>query len=753
MINGMNELTKLSYIESEEKAQPLPFDRYLPPLAQGVIRSWLSQNVPAHAWVLEPIGASPNAILEMAESGCKVLAAVNNPVVGFELEMLANAPGQDVFQSVLGELSMQKKGAERLGAHIQNLYLTRCASCGRELPAESFYWRRAEPAPYAKVYHCTACGDEGEHAVNEFDLEVLSAYVRSDPLHRARALERVPGGTREARQNLEEILKLYAARPLYALFTLINKVEGMTLTPQRRAYLDALLLSALDAGHSLWSLEEGSERPRVLNVPGTYIERNIWLALEASVELWSSRKQSIEIKHWPEIPEADGICLFQGRMRDLWQQTLPFQLESMVCTTPRPSQVFWTLSTLWSSWLWGKENASNLKNVLERQRFDWYWHTNALQSALAPASKMVKQEKPNFILLPEPVPGFVSAAFEACSASNLVLSGIAMKDEPQTIQTEWLTQQSGRETKKVNLYRLIREAIHECLSENGEPCHYLKLYSAVNASLVRNGAFPTAIQQLTYEGITEIHGEIGKVFADRKFLRRMDATAQELESGYWWLAQPEGSQISLADRVETEIVNCLQKEHQVSTDSVQKMINNRFTGFLTPSAELLNQCLHSYADLEADGFTWNLRKQEFAVQRKKDLAEIKTLLEKLAGKIGFSVQGENPLLWFNPEQPDHPVYRLFLSASALVTRFLKEEQQEGVESVFLFPGSRAALLHYKIQYDPYLREKVAKNWHFLKFRTLRELARRSDISRDLWDLFIDSDPISQEDATQLSMFL
>jgi hypothetical protein len=58
-----------------------------------------------------------------------------------------------------------------------------------------------------------------------------------------------------------------------------------------------------------------------------------------------------------------------------------------------------------------------------------------------------------------------------------------------------------------------------------------------------------------------------------------------------------------------------------------------------------------------------------------------------------------------------------------------------------------------LERDPFLRECVAQRWHFLKFRTLRELARRKDISRDLWDLFIDSDPISLEDATQLSMFL
>jgi hypothetical protein len=749
----MNELNMLAYLEPEGESQEIPFERYYPAYSPGMVKSWLQRHIPGGSWVMEPIGASPASILEMADAGYKVLAVVNNPVAAFELEMLSRAPSKALFQSVLRELSIQKKGTERLEAHIQNLYLTRCSSCGKEVAADYFIWRKSENAPFAKSYHCPACRDEGEHPVTEDDLERLAPYKRSDPLHRARALERVPGGTREARQNLEEVLNIYASRALYALFTLINKLEGMPLTPQRRTLMDALLLSALDAGHSLWPNEDGSERPRALNIPAEYIEKNLWLALESALEVWSIRDKPINLTHWPEVPESGGICLYQGRMRDLWQQKSSLPLQSVVCTLPRPSQVFWTLSTLWSSWLWGKENAANLKNVLERQRFDWYWHTNALQSALSPAGRMVKPGSEIFCLLPEPVPGFVSAAVEACCASSLQLSGIGWKDELHPVQTEWLTHQSGRETKKVNLHKIIREAIHKCLSENGEPCRYLKLYTAVNVALAQNLAFPAAVQQLTYETTNEIHGEIAKIFADRKFLRRLDATAQDLESGYWWLAQPEGCQVSLADRVETEIVNWLQKEPQISVNRLQETLNARFPGFLTPAVDLVEQCVRSYADLDQSTQTWHLKKNEAAAQRKKDLAELHSLLFELAEKIGFAAEGDNPVLWIKPDQPDQPVYRLHLSASTLVCRFLGEDELSATESVFLFPGSRSALLKYKLDRDPYLRERIPHNWHFLKYRTLRELAKRKDISKDLWDLFIDSDPISLEDATQLSMFL
>lgn len=753
MINGMNEPGFLAYLEGEGIALEVPFNRYLPQHPAGVVQKWLAQHASSGSWILDPIGASPAAILEMAEAGYKVLVAANNPVVAFELQILAQAPAKTEFQSVLRELSVQKKGDERLQGHLQNLYLTRCTTCGREVSADYFLWRKSEETPYAKYYRCPACGDEGEHLISETDIERLAPYKRSDPLHRARALEKIPELTRAARANLEELLKVYAPRSLYVLFTLINKIEGMPLSPARRELMHALLLSALEAGHSLWPAGDGNERPRVFNIPSEYVEHNLWLALEKCIDAWCIREKPITVTRWPDLPEGGGICLYQGRMRDLLQQKPAISLESICCVMPRPNQVFWSLSTLWCSWLWGKETAANFKNVLERQRFDWYWHANALNSALAPAARMIKPGSPAFCLIPEPVPGFVAAAFEACCSGNLQLTGLAYKDEQYPIQTEWIAQPANREVKKVNLHKIIREAIHSSLMHIGEPCRYLQLYTAVMASLSVNEAFPVSIQQMTYDLVTNIHEEILKVFADRKFLRRMDATTQDLVSGFWWLVQPEGCQASLADRVEKEVVNLLQKESEISAAAVQQEMNSRFTGFLTPPAELLEVCLQSYADLDKATNVWRIRESEKFDSRQQDMADIQLQLLSLADRLSLTADGDNPIDWIDPKADGSLVYRLFFASSAGMSRWLAAETEDNVECVFLFPGSRSGLIRYKLDRDPWLRERVTQRWHFLKFRTLRELASRKDISCDLWDLLIDSDPISQEDATQLSMFL
>ena len=746
----MNEVGKFAYIEAEGEPQASPFQHTLPDLPPGVVSQWLKSHAPGEKWVLDPIGASPQAVLEMAACGYKVLVAVNNPIAAFELNCLARAPKKGEFQAAFRDLALQKKGGERLEDHLGGLYTTRCASCGREIQAEYFLWRKGEEAPYSKNYHCPSCGDEGEHAATEEDLKKLKMISRSDSLHRARALERLPGGTQAARVNAQEITAFYSSRPLYALFTLINKLEGMRMEGQERMLLDALLLSALDAGHSLRPASDPDARPRALNTPSEYVEKNLWLAMEKAIDPWSRRTKELNLTRWPDLPTESGICLYQGRMRDLLTANSDLIPETMVCVLPRPNQVFWSLATLWSAWLWGKESTANFKNVLERQRFDWYWHANALQSAIAPASRMVKKKCSAFLLLPEPTGGFVTAAFEACCASQLQLNALAWKNEQTPLQSEWQTQPLASESKKVNLQRIIREAVHSCLNEQGEPVRYQKLHTAAAAALAVNEAFPASIQQLTYEKFTEIQSEISKTFQDRKFLRRMEATAQDLDSGTWWLAQPGSTQTTLADRVETELVKVLIKEECLNDDQVQKTMNTRFQGFFTPPAELIFHCLNSYADFDEKDKTWKLKENESPDLRQKGLQETIKLLEEAAKRMGLELEGENPFTLKN----EKTLYKLFVSTQATLSGIFKYvTEEETCEMIFLFPGSRSALLRYKLDRDAWLRERTARGWHFMKFRTLRDLALRTDLSLDLWDLLIDSDPISLEEATQLSMFL
>ncbi len=573
----------LVYIQSAGVPQELPFDRFLPLDPPGMVSRWLHLNVPPGATILDPMGASPRAVLEAAAAGYRVLVACNNPVTAFEIRVLARAPLVAEFNSVIRELGDLKKGDERLETTIRSLYLTRCASCGAEIQASGYLWNQGDTVPHTRIYACPICKDDGEHPITDDDIQRLQQIQRSEPMHRSRAMARVMGGNLDDKESVELAINAYPVRALYVLFTLINKLEGMSLPQLRRELLEAILLSLLDDGNAIWSWPEERERPRQLSVPPQYIEKNLWLALDHAVATWSGQLQPVPFSTWPDFPSGSGICLYPGRMRDLTQAAQGMKIDDIVCVFPRPSQAFWALCSLWASWLWGRENAGRFSQVIERRRFDWYWHTTALHAALMPAAALAGMNIPVFGLLPEPAAGLVSSVIESTSISGYDITGSAVKNALEPIQMEWKTGTREREYKLVNMQRIARDAIRELLNEIGEPTEYIEVHTAAMCALADGNAFPPSIHQLTAEKASEIQSILNTLLSDQDFLVQLDATAKDPESGLWWLAEPENTRTPLADSLEIEIVNWLQQEKQISTDSLHERACQRFPGYLTPS--------------------------------------------------------------------------------------------------------------------------------------------------------------------------
>lgn len=73
----------VAYIPGIVAEDSFPLGRFLPPLPQGVVATWLRQNVPEGAWILDPFCSSPGLAVEAALAGYRVLAAANNPIERF----------------------------------------------------------------------------------------------------------------------------------------------------------------------------------------------------------------------------------------------------------------------------------------------------------------------------------------------------------------------------------------------------------------------------------------------------------------------------------------------------------------------------------------------------------------------------------------------------------------------------------------------------------------------------------------------
>jgi len=465
-----------------------PLGRFLPPVPDGPARAFLAGiNLPG-AWILDPFGSSPRMAVEMARAGQRVLVAAGNPVNRFLLDLAAHPPTESDLQAALADLAAARKEGERLETHLQSMYLTRCANCGRELPAEAFLWDSKTGAMTGRIYNCH-CGSGGEQPATPEDIQRAASWSRTEGLHRSRALERVTALDDPDRPLAEEALNIYQPRAVYALGTLINRLDGLSSSDERRRCMTALLLWAADSANSLWSHDSGERpRPKQLSFPGVFRENNVWIALEAGVKAWASEETPVPLTLWPEeLPESGGVCIFEGPLRELAPELSEIPFKAVVAAIPRPNQAFWTLSALWAGWLWGREAVGPFKTVLRRRRYDWQWHAEALRALFGNLSEAISLQTPFFAILAEPEPAYLTAAILAAQTAGLELGNLALRGEQEPAQILWHRAEKLPRSKTTLDVNFVRKSMREYLQEHGEPAAYLHIHAAALVALAEKG--------------------------------------------------------------------------------------------------------------------------------------------------------------------------------------------------------------------------------------------------------------------------
>ncbi len=729
------------YIPGLGPAEPGPLSRFLPPLEQGVISTWLSLQSLKGNWLLDPFGFSPRLIIEAARAGYRVLVTANNPVNRFLIETFANPPAESEFVAALADIGAVKKGDERLEVHFQSLYSTTCEKCSQQIQAESFLWRKGEDAPYARVYECKYCGDSGERISTEDDLARAKKIAATDILHRSRAFEKVAALHDPDRVYAEEAIEHYLPRPLYVLTTIISRLDSLKLSPERLRALHALLLVACDAGNTLWAHPAERPRPKQLTTSTQFREHNVWLQLERGLSLWTETGSSVVCEAWPsKIPEEGGILIYEGRLKELAHEVKKeIPVAAVITSVPRPNQAFWTLSALWAGWLWGREAVEPYKVALRRRRYDWGWNATALNSAFHHLSELLPDNTPMFGLLPEPEPAFLTSVLSAANTSGFLLQSIALRTIHDPVQVIW-TWKPIKRTHSMRDETKIKKAMITFLQNRGEPAGYLHIHAAGLISLTNENALKQPAEEFD-ESIRNTQNLLESILKDDLSFVHY-STGEGVETGMWGLNQPNTEE-SLSDRVEIAIVTFLQKNPDALFLDIENEINPKFTGLTTPSKGLIYAILNSYA-LKESGY-WNLRAEDMASARKDELANMYDLLDGIGKRLGYQTgRDEKTLFWEDDQKPAFLFYPL---ASALIGRAL---DASAVNTIIVLPGSRAALAAYKQQRDPSLAART-KNYRIVKYRLLRAIAELPILTRETFEEQLASDPV-EHSSGQMMMF-
>ena len=743
------------YIPGMRPVEPGPLARFNPPLEEGVISAWLPSHAPSFdaaqgkpgSWVLDPFGFSPRLALEAARAGYRVLVTVNNPITRFQLEMSARPPSETDFKAALADLAASKKGEERLGVHLQSLYLTPCEKCGNEIYADSFLWRKGEDVPYARIYTCPHCEDSGEREANPLDIERAKKIASTDTLHRSRAFERVAALKDEDRVYAEEAIEHYLPRPLYFLTTVINRIDSLNLTAERRRALNALILVACDAGNTLWDHPTQRRRPKQLNIPNQFREHNLWIQLERGLGQWTETSSGVVMEPWPgQPPESGGICIYEGRLKDFAEEVkkdIPFA--AVIGSLPRPNQAFWTLSALWSGWLWGPEAVEPYKQALRRRRYDWAWNATALNAAFTHLFDMLHLGTPFFALLSEPEPSSLTSALTAASAAGLDLTSLALRTQHDPLQLFWTTGEHLKRQPDPADIEEIRKAIHTHLIERGEPASYLHVHAAGLIALAKSHA----LKQKDQEFDEALRGTQSLIQAaledDPRFVHY--SGGESVETGLWGVNKG-GSRYyeSLSDRVEVAVVTFLQKHPNSIFLEIEQDLYPRLPGLLTPSQAMIYAVLSSYANKENGA--WNLRPEDVASARRDELNRIARLVEAIGTRMGYTTRKQDKnYLW---EQNGALERTFYILASALIGRALAETPYPPEQTVIVIPGGRAALAAYKIQRDPSLAAHL-KAVQVVKYRLLRTLVELPVLTRETFEEQVAGDPL-EKSKSQMMLF-
>jgi len=715
-----------------------PLARFLPPMEVGAGAEMLTRLPEDDRLVVDPFGTSPRMVVEAAGSHRRLVVACNNPVTRFVLENTLVPIPVNTFQAALAHLAAAPKNGGRLEPFLLELYKTACHHCGTETSAEYFIWDRDRDQPIVKGYACPSCNFAGESEVDEQDIERAAVYARRGLPH-AQALEQVAPAGDPDRPHAEAALAVYPGRALYALMSLLNKLNQLDLKADERQALQALLLSAMDASNALWGYPEGRRRPKQLTASPQFREVNVWRAMEGAVEEWSNGSPPITAVAWdPQLPPQPGqVAVFAGTARELAETLKGSAIGALLTVIPRPNQAYWTLSALWAAWLWGHETAQPIKATLRRRRYDWNWHAGALATVLEAVSGHLTPGTRVLTMVPEAEPGFFSAVLSAFDRANFEYLGAALRPDLQRAFMRWIyTPITTRERADA----AIEPSILEALADLGEPSLYSQLHLEAAGEQAAQRALRTVWMDTQEPPVAWVADRVDKSLSDKSRFVRYGGGV-EPETGRYWLVDETLAGRAAIDRLEETVLELLRQRPGWRWQDLDRQVCLQLTGRLTPERRSVAAVLSSYALLDEVTGTYQLRDEDQAEARRRDIQEIKALLVEIGERLGFEARIGQSLHWVSPQ--GRVERRFVVQETASFQPILDQDESEPVTLVL--PGGRANLVTYKARRDERVEHLVEQGQRLIKFRHVRRLASETTLTPENLAERMAIDPVAQND--------
>ena len=271
------------------------FERFAPPPPDNVVSAELAACSAPGDIVIDIHGRGGWIARNAISALRRVYVCESTALTRLLAEVVLRPPDLRHFDAGLATLATLPRGDGEFRRVLEQMFASRCPTCGRPVIVDEFIWESGASAPDRKVFRCLFCKEQARPGeprvapVDADDIRLATAVGPHPPAYSAlRARFPVPDGSATLP---DELLALYTPRTLVALEALVSRLEiGLRAAP-----VDAgLRLGLVHALLAVSRLNGYPGRVAALRIRHGHVqqpnsrawrERNPWLAFEEGCRL------------------------------------------------------------------------------------------------------------------------------------------------------------------------------------------------------------------------------------------------------------------------------------------------------------------------------------------------------------------------------------------------------------------------------------------------------------------------------------
>lgn len=628
----------------------------------NVVSEYIKHYTNENDVVLDPFAGSGVTGLEALKLERKSISIDLNPMSEFIVEnTLSKAKLKDV-ETAFDEIK------KKLSQHIQELYETTCPKCNGKAITICLHWQNEKPIKI--MYYCLQCKVKAGKEIQSVDLTKIKESEKLKPRWYPERKLAYNGLTfKEGTHNPknETIDTLFTKRNLYALSLILEEIENI----KSKSIQNLLKFSFTSMVHLASNMTPVRPTRQFSSfwpvhrywIPPVYMESNVWVLFKSAVTGKQGLLRGIEdaqkeisscklANTFDELKNGDNILIKTTSALELTKYIPENSVDYIFTDPPYGGAVqYFELSTLWASWLKLDLDYADEITINTQQKKDFEYYHKMLKAAFREMYQVLKPNK------------FLTVTFHSTDIAvwnsiikAVVLNGFDLEkivyQPPARPSAKGLLQPYGSAVgdyyirfrkpknekiiseKQIDMQSYEREVVlaaKRIIEERGEPTIYQHILNGIMVELKGGRYVPTGARNI--EDV--LKSNVGKEFE----LIPIKNNSGKIVGKKWWLKDRDFTNFStpaLSDRVETVILNVLDKKIKVSFDDILQEIFITFPNALTPDAEDVQNILKDYAGKTADG-KWRLLPEMQEKERVTNHSRMIYYLAVLGKKAGFNI--------------------------------------------------------------------------------------------------------------------